>query len=469
MTDVGRVAVFYGAAGGLTTTPAFEVTGQAASEFGMALDGGDVNGDAFSDLVVGAPMAANGEAEEGQVTVYYGSGTGLSTSGATTLEMNQAGAHFGHSVAAGDTNGDGPADVVVGAPHYANGETNEGAAFVFLGAAAGVATTPSWTFECDQADAMCGEAVAAGGDLNNDGVDDVLVGAPGYSVGGLAVGRVFAFLGSTGGLATTFTSVDGAAAGQEFGGSVAFAGDVNGDGYDDVLVGAVGMPPVALSPNVTGGGSAFLYYGGPSGLSATPAWNAEGNAEGDQFGASLAGGDFDNDGYADLAIGAPGLYAGQQPNTGGVYVFAGQADVTPTPTATRTPAACIGTATPHPTSSVPGPTSGLLERQIANCYDDAHERTDVGVVYPLLDTVTTGGTTDWRPIQRRLPLPQHRHSGRLAGRLGHAAARRPVPERRARAAHASGRRRGQRRGLLRRVPGNQQPAAHLVGRQLDPD
>lgn len=206
--DAGRVDVYLGTAAGLSPTPAFEVTGQPSSLFGLALGGGDVNADGFSDLVVGAPGWDNGEVDEGAVFVYYGSGTGPSTSGAATLEINQAGARFGQSVAVGDTDGDGAADVVAGAPMYSNGQPNEGAAFLFAGGAGGVATTPGWTFECDQDQAQCGAAVAAG-DINGDGLADVFVGAPQYTGPSGQTGRVTYFMGASGGLPATGTPLDG--------------------------------------------------------------------------------------------------------------------------------------------------------------------------------------------------------------------------------------------------------------------
>lgn len=380
--DVGRVAVFLGSAAGLSTTPQIEIAGQGGSEFGLSLDGGDVNGDGFADLIVGAPLYDNGETDEGVAMVYYGSATGITTTGALMLEMNQAGAHFGHSVAfAGDTDGEGFGDVLVGAPMYDNGETDEGAAFLFDGAAAGLTPTAGWTYECNAAGAMCGEAVAGNGNLNGDGFADALVGAPG-------AGQVYAFLGSATGLSTAADSTISGAAADEFGGAVAFAGDTNGDGLDDALVGS----PAAAGAGADTG-AATLYYGTATGLDGVSPWGASGSDTGDMFGASVAGGDFDNDGFSDVAVGAPGRDFTERTDAGAVFVYAGAPDAgTVTPTATAT-SACLGTATPNVPPGSP-PTSGLLQRQVANCYDDASERTDTGIVYPLQDAVTTGGLPD---------------------------------------------------------------------------
>src|SRR5437773_4858126 len=108
---------------------------------------------------------------------------GLSTTAAWTAESNQASANLGLSgSAAGDVNGDGYSDLVVSARNYDNGETNEGRAFLYLGSPTGLAKSPSWTVESNQANAELGEAVAIG-DLNGDGYDDVIVGAYRYSNG----------------------------------------------------------------------------------------------------------------------------------------------------------------------------------------------------------------------------------------------------------------------------------------------
>jgi hypothetical protein len=105
----------------------------------------------------------------------------LLTAAAWTAESNQAGASFGSSVAsAGDVNGDGFSDVVVGARNFDNGEADEGRAFVYLGSATGLATTPAWMAESNQTNALFGTSVAGAGDVNGDGFSDVVVGAPNF-------------------------------------------------------------------------------------------------------------------------------------------------------------------------------------------------------------------------------------------------------------------------------------------------
>src|SRR6185503_5629670 len=107
-----------------------------------------VNGDGYADVIVGAPFYDNGQADEGRTFVYLGSATGLAVSAAWTAESNQAGAQLGWSVGtAGDVNGDGFADVIVGAYQYDNGQDNEGRAFVYHGSATGFCLAEASTTE----------------------------------------------------------------------------------------------------------------------------------------------------------------------------------------------------------------------------------------------------------------------------------------------------------------------------------
>jgi hypothetical protein len=116
--------------------------------------------------------------------VYHGSPTGLNASPLWTAESNQVYAHFGISVAsAGDVNGDGYSDVVVGATNYDNGQTGEGRAYVYHGSPTGLSTSSSWTAESNQTSAYFGISVASAGDVNGDGYSDIIVGAYGYDNG----------------------------------------------------------------------------------------------------------------------------------------------------------------------------------------------------------------------------------------------------------------------------------------------
>src|SRR6185503_10773183 len=122
---------------------------QVMGFMGSSVDGaGDVNGDGYDDLIVGAYTYDNGQTDEGRAYAYYGSPSGPSTTANWTAEANQGSAYFGISVAgAGDLNGDGYDDVVVGAPGYTNGQSSEGRAFVYYGSASGLSATAGWTTE----------------------------------------------------------------------------------------------------------------------------------------------------------------------------------------------------------------------------------------------------------------------------------------------------------------------------------
>src|SRR5206468_1259175 len=201
---------------------------------------GDVNGDGYGDVIVGAMYYHNGLFEEGRAFVYLGSASGLAASPAWTAESDQGLAFFGHSVAsAGDVNGDGFSDVIIGAYAYDNGQSNEGRAFVYLGSACGLDETTAWTAESDEATANLGIAVASAGDVNGDGFSDVIVGANAYDNGQPDEGRGVVYLGSASGLAgSPAWTAESDQAYTYFGNSVATAGDVNGDGFSDVVVGA---------------------------------------------------------------------------------------------------------------------------------------------------------------------------------------------------------------------------------------
>jgi hypothetical protein len=151
----------------------------------------------------GSPASETGRRARGRGVVYLGSASGLSTAAAWTAESDQANAQFGRFVAsAGDVNGDGYGDVIVGAPFFDNGQTDEGRTFVYLGSASGLSMAAAWTAESDQTTALFGSSVASAGDVNGDGYGDVIVAARLFDNGQTDEGRAFMYFGSASGLST---------------------------------------------------------------------------------------------------------------------------------------------------------------------------------------------------------------------------------------------------------------------------
>jgi hypothetical protein len=323
-TDEGMVFLYHGSASGLTTMPSWTAeSNQAYADFGCALGtAGDVNGDGYAEVIIGAQMYDNGETNEGMVFLYHGSATGLSTVPNWTAEGNQAGALLGYFAAgtAGDVNGDGYADVIVGAPRYDNGETDEGRAFVYYGSAIGLAASPDWTVEINQAYAFFGKPVGTAGDVNGDGYVDVIIGAEEYVNGQWREGGAFVYHGSAAGLSPTPDwTAEGNQNDARFSSSLGTAGDVNGDGYADVIVGAK-----LYNNGQYKEGRAFVYYGSATGLSATADWTAESDQVGAELGTSVGtAGDVNGDGYADVIVGAD-YYDHGEGNEGMVFLFQSQ-------------------------------------------------------------------------------------------------------------------------------------------------
>jgi MYXO-CTERM domain-containing protein len=316
--EVWKAYLYLGSPTGLEATADWTASAFAdQSAFAKtSASAGDVNGDGYDDVLVGAYTEDSPENAEGKAYLYLGSASGLETDPAWSAEANRDYSYFGISLAsAGDVNGDGYDDVVVGADAYADPELNEGAAYLYLGSAGGLDESATWSVQGEMGYAGLGISVSSAGDVNGDGYDDVIVGANGYGGAGLGGGAAFVFLGSASGLATTAAwTIASDAEDAYYGASVACAGDVNSDGFDDVVVGAPGS--VSAQP-----GLADVFLGSAAGLDTTPAWSETGDMAGALFGISVASaGDVDGNGSSDVVVGLWGYTAGKAGTGAALYL-----------------------------------------------------------------------------------------------------------------------------------------------------
>jgi hypothetical protein len=283
---------------------------------------GDVNGDGYDDVIVGV----EGLGDAGGAWVFHGSSTGPSlVPDWEVLSDSAGGARFGSSVAsAGDVNGDGYDDVVVGAPNYfeVGHPHDEGRAFVYYGSENGLSPHPDWVTAGGQANSYYGVSVDAAGDVNGDGFDDVIVSASQYDNGETDEGRAYVYLGSTSGLSLEPAWVfENNEVRACLGGAVSTAGDVNNDGYDDVLVGQAHNQCWDYPSSTIG--RAYGFYGSASGLQDVPDWVVEMTQTGSMFGTRLAtAGDVNGDGYDDVVVGAP-YFDNSQLDQGAAFLYLG--------------------------------------------------------------------------------------------------------------------------------------------------
>ncbi len=276
---------------------------------------GDLNGDGYDDALVGAPRANATGTDKGATFVIFGRPSGesdlASADGILVGESNldNAGAS---AAGVGDVDGDGFDDLLIGAPHYDGINVDSGAAYLVLGEPSGTASlgTASARLVGLQYKDFTGAAVAAPGDHDGNGHADLFIGAYGMDPSGPSSGGAYLVHGPITGvlnLAEAALVLEGSASDERAGQALDGAGDLNGDGDPDLILGAPGS-----SSTGDEAGAAFVFQGPLLGRIGTQEADAVlvGERDGDLAGTAVAGvGDVDGDGYDDLFVGAPGQQA----------------------------------------------------------------------------------------------------------------------------------------------------------------
>ena len=343
---LGQAFLIYGKSGStrgtvnldnLSPNDGFRITG--VSEFddaGFSVSGaGDVNHDGIADILIGVPAADDGDSAAGETYVIFGKagttraninlGT-FSTSDGFRVLGDAVDDNAGRDVSfAGDVNGDGIDDFIIGAPGNDAGGIYAGQAYVIFGKAGttrstidlgAFASSDGFRIRGDDDYDYAGVSVSSAGDINNDGLDDLIVGAPGAG-GEIYPGAAYVIFGKAGTTrsdidVTSLSATDGfritGEAGYDYAGyAVSGAGDVNGDGFDDILIGA------HLNDSAgNNAGAAYIIFGKAGGsranislssLSSGDGVKLEGKTDNSFAGRSLcAAGDVNNDGYDDLFV-----------------------------------------------------------------------------------------------------------------------------------------------------------------------
>ena len=333
----GRAWVYYtGSKGIIDGTSAFNITGEPNRGdngicFGHSIANvGDVNQDGIDDFVVGGP-GSWGTWDVGRMYLFYGNTTSYSLQAGSdanqTFESPIKFDWFGETVSyAKDFNGDGIGDLVVGAPGNPTGGTPDfGSVYIYFGNNHGFSATPDLTLRDNLNNTGFGLSLSTG-DVNGDGLTDILVGAPNFSTAEGDIGQVYVFYGKneSNKVLSPDVTIKAPSDADTFGNKVQVVKSVNNDNYDDILIQYHEKNSVM--------NKVALYLGKTSSNYSNPDLILSTDKNADNFGISMLGlGDINNDGYNDFAIGASGLGDQAQNSPGYVYVYYGNTTISSTP------------------------------------------------------------------------------------------------------------------------------------------
>ncbi len=367
--DGGSSYVVFGKSSGFSSkfdlsklggTNGFRVDGSGDNNTGRSVsNAGDVNGDGFDDLIIGAHLA--GTNYTGASYIVFGKKSGFDaalnlsdlngTNGFSFWGESEYDRLGGSVSSAGDVNGDGFDDVIVGAVSFNPYNNLSGTSYIVFGKASGFDATLNLSslngvngFSLNGVKTYdeSGSSVSSAGDVNGDGFDDVIIGATGADPNGEHSGSTYVVFGKASGFeaimnlssldGTNGFRIDGEAESDRSGGSVSSAGDVNGDGFDDVIIGATDAD--ATGSNA---GSSYIVFGKASGfdptlelasLESTEGLRLDGVIEGDFSGLSVSSaGDINGDDFDDVIVGAFGADVNGD-SSGSSYIVFGRSSFT---------------------------------------------------------------------------------------------------------------------------------------------